>query len=243
MSFTRNPFGALQPEDEADVDKLGNTKPSESSDVQTRSRPTHQPAVSPPSRRFRGQSDDGPVDDGHKEVHKPNDGARGSHDTRRHGNEVPTRGRQFDRTNSKTVPFATKKKDNQSWGHLEASQLEAAQDKLDPNDPDAPDKPAENKEDTDDQLMTLDEYRKSKPGQGHKLEARKVDDSGDWKDAVVMQREGDDVYFPGKETSNKQRSRPKKEKVVLEFDVPRHSETSSRGRGEGRGRGRGGRGG
>ncbi|ORZ24528.1 hypothetical protein BCR42DRAFT_446464 [Absidia repens] len=252
MSFSQNRFGALlSGDDSAEVDKLGNFKPADNDDERPAARPrrTHQPAMSPPSRRARAGPEG--FDALHKEQHKPDDTERKGRDSHRHGAEPAFRGRQYDRRSGEANSFGTKKKNEQSWGHLEESQLEAATDGLSPNDPAAEgtgDLRARQQEE-DDNVMTLDEYMKNRSAPKKSLppprEANDGKEDPKWKDGVVVHRADDDDYYSGKESANKGRTRTKKEKVFIDIDPPRHQFQSYRGGrgGGGEARGRGGRGG
>ncbi|CAO3596386.1 unnamed protein product [Absidia cylindrospora] len=252
MAFSQNQFGALlEGEDNAEVDKLGNIKPSDNDDRPVaRPRRTHQPAMSPPSRRARGDQES--FETLHKEQHKPDDIERKGRDARRHGAEPAYRGRQYDRRSGEVNPFGTKKKNDQSWGHLEESQVDAATDGLAPNDPDAADGTGDlraKQQEEEENVMTLDEYMKNRSSPKQSLppprEANDGKEDPKWKDGVVVHRPDDDDYYSGKDASNKSRTRTRKEKVFIDIDPPRHQPQASRGRGFGRGGGgdRGGRGG
>ncbi|KAJ3985644.1 hypothetical protein F5890DRAFT_1409006 [Lentinula detonsa] len=107
-------------------------------------------------------------------------------------------------------------------------------------------------EEEEDNTLTLEQYLAQKKEKDasilpDKPQARQANEGADgdiWKDAVAIQKGGDeDAYFVGKKTSAPKARAKKEEKVFIEidgrFDRPARG---GRGRGEGRGEGRGGRG-
>ncbi|KAF9270260.1 hypothetical protein L218DRAFT_952432 [Marasmius fiardii PR-910] len=102
------------------------------------------------------------------------------------------------------------------------------------------------KEEEEDNTLTLDQYlaqKKDKESIVPKLEARKPNEGNDelWKDAVALQKGGEEnAYFVGKTKSAPKARAKKEEKVYLEIDA--RFERPSRGGRGGRGGDRGGRG-
>ncbi|KAI8099436.1 uncharacterized protein BX664DRAFT_321246 [Halteromyces radiatus] len=252
-AYSTNRFGALLlGEEETEVDKLGNTKPSDKEDTRpVRPRRTHQPAMSPPSRRARGDHDT--FETLHKEQHQPDDRERKGRDaSRRHGIIPNERGRVFDRRSGEVGALGTKKKNEQSWGHLGQSQIDAYGDTPAPSDPAGEGNPESPAPEEESNVMTLDEYRKNHPAAKPSLppprEANDGQEDPKWKDGIIVHRADADDYYSGKESTNKTRIRTKKEKVFIDIDPPRHQPTRGRGgrndRSRGntgrRGRGRGG---
>ncbi|KAK1236191.1 hypothetical protein PQX77_000567 [Marasmius sp. AFHP31] len=105
----------------------------------------------------------------------------------------------------------------------------------------------------EDNTLTLDQYlaqQKDKDTIVPKLEPRKIEGDGTWKDAVPLQKGAEeDAYFVGKTKAAPKAKAKKEEKIYLEIDG-RFERPSRGGRGRGGdrggdrgGRGRGGRGG
>jgi len=248
MSFIQNRFGALLGEEETEIDKLGNVKPVEKKDdgqqpnrrKQLRATTgTRQPAVSPPSKRDRGNRKDVSAS---AEVSSTEDASKSARPERAGRNDFGGRGRQFDR-HSATGVYDTEKKINKGWGEAGTAEFQGAHDVLDPKDPDAAETRNSRAEEQEENTKTLDEYlAEKKNGQTFRLsDARKANegvDDGQWKGAVVLEKE-DDVFFVGKETESKLKIKNKKEKVFLEIDQPAHRSNDDRRGGRG-GRGRGG---
>lgn len=237
MSLTSNRFVALLGEDEVEVDNLGNAKPVEKkNDSQPTRREARrnghrQPAVSPPSRRDRGnrkeaETTTAPVEEERK--HRP----------RKTESDGP---RRYDR-HSGTGIHDNEKKIKQGWGEAGTAEYQGAHDVLDPNDPDAADTQRKFGSEPEENTKTLDEYLEERKHIHHVTlpEARKPNEGVDdkqWDKAIVLKKE-EDVFFVGnKETESKLKNKAKKEKVYLEIDQPGHRAESGRGRG-----GRGGRG-
>ncbi|KAJ3762877.1 hypothetical protein EV360DRAFT_34765 [Lentinula raphanica] len=113
-----------------------------------------------------------------------------------------------------------------------------------------PEREGRNREEEEDNTLTLDQYLAQKkekdalalPEKPQIRQANEGADSDIWKDAVALQKGGEeDAYFVGKKTSAPKPRAKKEEKVFIEidgrFDRPARG---GRGRGEGRGgRGRG----
>lgn len=251
MSFSQNRFGVLLGEEETEIDKLGNIKPVEKKgDAPSPTRReqrraatgTRQPAVSPPSRRDRGNRKD--VSEA-TQVSNTESSSRPARPERAGRNEHTGRGRQFDR-HSGTGIYDNEKKINKGWGEAGTAEFQGAHDVLNPNDPDAAETRNSRAEEPEENTKTLEEYlAEKKDAQSFRLnEARKANegaDDGQWKNAVVLEKE-DDVFFIGKESEAKLRTKNKKEKVFLEIDQPAHRSNDDRrgGRGGRGGRGRGG---
>ncbi|KAI8576768.1 hypothetical protein K450DRAFT_255527 [Umbelopsis ramanniana AG] len=165
---------------------------------------------------------------------------------RREGGRAPRR--PFDR-HSATGLVDSEKKVEQSWGHAESAEAEAATDSLKPKDPAAADtEEAVAEEEPEEQTKTLEEYLASKKAAAAALpEARKPNEGADdskWKDAVALEKPEEEDFFGGKGLSLKQKNKTKKEKVHVEIEQRFVEENSKRGgfRGErgGRGASRGG---
>ncbi|KAI9478506.1 MAG: hypothetical protein EXX96DRAFT_571174 [Benjaminiella poitrasii] len=249
MSYSQNRFNALLNEDETEVDKLGNIKPVEKKDnnkLPTR-REAHrigqrgQAAVSPPSRRERGNRKKAGETGGNDATTGQDNFERPARLEKPGGRfEYTGRGRQFDR-HSGTGIYDNEKKINRGWGEAGTAEFQGAHDVLDPNDPDAAEAGTPRAETPQDHTKTLDEYlQEKKSSQNFRLDqGRKpnegVDDS-QWKGAVVLERE-EDAYFVGKETETKVKSKTKKEKVYLEIDQPSHRSNSNNRGGQRQGRG------
>ncbi|KAI8051875.1 hypothetical protein BDF21DRAFT_498376 [Thamnidium elegans] len=248
MSFTQNRFGALLGEEETEIDKLGNVKPVEKKGDagpptrrEVRRGGFRQPAVSPPSRRDRGNRKDvsEPIQTTTTETTKNSRPEKPGRSTEGGG-----RGRQFDR-HSGTGIHDTEKKINKGWGEAGTAEFQGAHDVLDPNDPDAAESRKARAEEPEENTKTLEEYlEEKKNSQTFRVqEGRKPNeglDDKEWKNAVVLEKE-EDAYFSGKEPGSKLKNKNKKEKIYLEIDQPAHRSESENRRGGGRG-GRGGRG-
>ncbi|KAI8997073.1 hypothetical protein BDB01DRAFT_714016 [Pilobolus umbonatus] len=246
MSLASNRFVALLGDEDVEVDKLGNAKPIEKkTDSQPTRRETRrtgirQPAVSPPSRRDRGNRKE--VAETPFNAPVPDETSERKSRPRRSEGDGP---RKFDR-HSGTGIHDNEKKIKQGWGEAGTAEYQGAHDALDPNDPDAAETRGKFGEpEVEDNTKTLDEYLQERKNLHHASlpEARKPNEGIDdkqWTNTVVLKKE-DDLYFVGnKETEAKLRNKAKKEKVYLEIDQPAHRADTGRGRGRG---GRGGRGG
>jgi plasminogen activator inhibitor 1 RNA-binding protein len=228
-------------DDDQELDKLGNTKPSENKQEPPRSRRTIQPAVSPPSRHFRGRKsetfDEPPKRNNDNNERKPNDTIKGSQNTNKFGTGEKPRGRPFDRHSAAAYDVqGTKKKNNQSWGNPVSSELAGATDKLFPNDPDAAEPMNEQTTEEADNTMTLEEYKakhqNSSLSKKNETNIRAPNDGledDSWKNNIIHRSENDD-YYSGKGATSKARIRNKKEKVFLDIDPPKH-QPNNRGRG------------
>ena len=75
---------------------------------------------------------------------------------------------------------------------------------MDPNDPDAPESRQARQEEPEENTKTLEEYLEEKKNaqQFRVQETRKVADDGQWKDAVVLNKE-EDAYFVGGKVKKK----------------------------------------
>lgn len=83
--------------------------------------------------------------------------------------------------------------------------INSAHDVLDPNDPDAAETRQSRVEELEENTKTLDEYLEEKKNSQNNLrvqEARKVEDDGQWKGAVVLEKEEDLYFVGGKVSSN-----------------------------------------
>lgn len=83
-------------------------------------------------------------------------------------------------------------------------QYHSAHDVLDPNDPDAAETRQSRVDEPEENTKTLDEYLEEKKNsqKPRVQEARKVEDDGQWKGTVVLEKEEDLYFVGGKVSSN-----------------------------------------
>ncbi|KAI9320979.1 hypothetical protein BX666DRAFT_1875521 [Dichotomocladium elegans] len=144
---------------------------------------------------------------------------------RQQQNGRPQRGRQFDR-HSGTGIVDTEKKVNQSWGHADTAEAEAAKDTISSKDPASEDAAAAAVPEPEEDVKTLDEYlaEKANKSLGVALpEARKANEGSDdsqWKNAVAFVKQEEPDFYTAKEskTTKKASEKQRKEKVVLEIE-------------------------
>ncbi|KAG1180048.1 hypothetical protein G6F70_000770 [Rhizopus microsporus] len=244
MSFTPNRFAALLGDEEGEVDKLGNLKPAEKKDKdqpptrreQRRINQKRVPAVSPPSRREQrgGRSKDVGQQPLEENTNQPNIGAINSEKREKQAIWKEGRNKIYDR-HSRTGIYDNEKKVTMGWGEAGTSELQGANDVLDPKDPDAPETGRFNADETtEDHTKTLDQYLEERKSSGHfptLPEPRKPNEGvadSELKEAVPYRKESDN-YFVGKdEAGSKAKGKAKKGKSYLEIDQPSYRPSGGR---------------